>query len=59
MRVQFGGGTTTPDDQLAEFARNGVSMRLQDYQNNIGLGRTVEANTTLFVKYRVGGGTCI
>jgi len=56
MRVQFGGGTTTPDDQLAEFARNGVSMRLQDYQNNIGLGRTVEANTTLFVKYRIGGG---
>ena len=57
MKVQFGGGTTTPDDQLAEFARNGVSMRIQDYQNNIGLGRTVKANTTLFVKYRVGGGT--
>lgn len=56
MKIQFGGGTTTPDDQLAEFARNGVSMRLQDYQNNIGLGRTVEANTTLFVKYRIGGG---
>ena len=57
MKVQFGGGTTTPDDQLAEFARNGVSMRIQEYQNNIGLGRTVKANTTLFVKYRVGGGT--
>jgi hypothetical protein len=57
MKVQFGGGTTTPDDQLAEFARNGVSLRIQDYQNNIGLGRTVKANTTLFVKYRVGGGT--
>jgi hypothetical protein len=57
MKVQFGGGTTTADDQLAEFARNGVSLRIQDYQNNIGLGRTVSANTTLFVKYRVGGGT--
>lgn len=56
MKVQFGGGTTTPDDQLAEFARNGVSLRIQEYQNNIGLGRTVTANTTLFVKYRVGGG---
>ena len=56
MKVQFGGGTTTADDQLAEFARNGVSLRIQDYQNNIGLGRTVSANTTLFVKYRVGGG---
>ena len=56
LRVQFGGGTTTPDDQLAEFARNGVSLRIEDYQNNIGLGKTVEANTTLFVKYRIGGG---
>ena len=56
MKVQFGGGSTTADDQLAEFARNGVSLRIQDYQNNIGLGRTVKANTTLFVKYRVGGG---
>ncbi len=57
MKVQFGGGTTTPDDQLAEFARNGVSMRIQDYQNNNGVGRTGKANITLFVKYRVGGGT--
>jgi hypothetical protein len=56
MRVQFGGGTTTPDDQLAEFARNGVSLKIEDYQNNIGLGKTIEANTTLFVKYRIGGG---
>jgi hypothetical protein len=32
-------------------------LRIQDYQNNIGLGKTVKANTTLFVQYRVGGGT--
>lgn len=57
MKVQFGGGTTTPDEQLADFARNGVNMRIQEYQNNIGLGRTVKANTTLFVKYRIGGGS--
>jgi len=57
MKVQFGGGTTTPDEQLADFARNGVTMRIQEYQNNIGLGRTVKANTTLFVKYRIGGGS--
>tara|TARA_R110000803_G_scaffold22903_5_gene56569 strand:+ start:1665 stop:3503 length:1839 start_codon:yes stop_codon:yes gene_type:complete len=57
LRVQFGGGTTTPDDQLAEFARLGSPLRLQDYQNNIGLGKTVQANTTIFVQYRVGGGT--
>jgi hypothetical protein len=41
---------------LAQFARTGIPLRLQDYQNNIGLGLTVKANTTLFVKYRIGGG---
>lgn len=55
-KLTFGGGTTTPDDQLAQFARTGIPLRLQDYQNNIGLGLTVKANTTLFVKYRIGGG---
>lgn len=56
-RVQFGNSTVTADEQLAEFARTGVPVRLQDYQNNIALGKTVKANTTLFVKYRIGGGT--
>ena len=55
-RVQFGSATVTADEQLAEFARTGIPVRLQDYQNNIALGKTVKANTTLFVKYRVGGG---
>jgi len=56
LRVQFGGGTTTPEDQLQEFSRVGVQLNLNNYQNNIGLGLTVKANTTLFVQYRVGGG---
>ena len=56
-RIQFGSATVTADEQLAEFARTGIPVRLQDYQNNIALGKTVKANTTLFVKYRVGGGT--
>jgi hypothetical protein len=55
-RVQFGSATVTADDQLAEFTRTGIPLRLQDYQNNIALGKTVKANTTLFVKYRIGGG---
>lgn len=56
-RIQFGSATVTADEQLAEFARTGVPVRLEDYQNNIALGKTVKANTTLFVKYRIGGGT--
>jgi len=55
-RIQFGGGTTTPDEQLAQFSRTGVPLRIQDYQNNIGLGLTVRANTTMFVQYTIGGG---
>jgi len=56
IKVQFGGGTTTPDEQLKEFTRLGIPLNLQDYQNNIGLGLTVKPNTTLFIQYRVGGG---
>lgn len=55
-KLTFGSATVTSDDQLAQFARTGIPIRLEDYQNNIGLGRTVKANTTLFVKYRIGGG---
>ena len=56
LKVQFGGGTTTPNQQLADFARNGIRMDLGNYQNNIGLGLTVQPNTTIFVQYRIGGG---
>jgi len=55
-KVTFGGGTTTPDEQLDQFARTGIPLRIQNYQNNIGLGLTVKPNTTLFVQYRIGGG---
>lgn len=57
LKLTFGGGTVTPDEQLAQFSRTGIPLRIQDYQNNIGLGRTVSPNTTLFIQYRIGGGT--
>ena len=56
MKVQFGGGSNTPNIQLANFAKNGIRLDLANYQNNIGLGLTVQPNTTLFVQYRTGGG---
>ncbi len=56
MKVQFGAGTTTPNIQLANFAKNGINLDLANYQNNIGLGLTVQPNTTIFVQYRTGGG---
>lgn len=56
LKLTFGNGTTTPEQQLSQFSRTGVPLRIQDYQNNIGLGTTVKPNTTLFVQYRIGGG---
>lgn len=56
MKVQFGAGTTTPNEQLKQFTNTGINLNLADYQNNIGLGLTVKPNTTLFIQYRVGGG---
>ncbi len=56
LKIQFGAGTTTPNEQLKQFTNVGVPLNLADYQNNIGLGLTVKPNTTIFVQYRVGGG---
>jgi len=56
LKIQFGGGTTTPQQQLNDFAKNGIKLDLGNYQNNIGLGLTVQPNTTIYVQYRIGGG---
>lgn len=56
MKITFGGGNSSADDQLANFAQLGVPLRLNDYQNNLSLGVIPKANTTLFIQYRVGGG---
>jgi hypothetical protein len=56
LKLQFGGGTTTPEQQLNNFTNTGVKLNLANYQNNIGLGLTVIPNTTLFIQYRIGGG---
>lgn len=56
MKITFGGGNTSANAQLASFAQTGVSLRLNDYQNNLSLGLIPKVNTTLFIQYRVGGG---
>jgi len=56
MKMTFGGGTQSTDEQLREFARNGYKLDLYKYSNNFSLGSTLKANSTLFVQYRIGGG---
>ena len=57
MKLTFGGGNQSADDQLREFARTGGVLNMQKYLNNFSLGSTLKPNTTIFVQYRVGGGT--
>ena len=56
-KMTFGGGSQSADEQLREFARNGYTLNLYKYSNNLALGSTLKSNTTLFIQYRVGGGT--
>ena len=57
LKITFGGGTNTAEDQLREFTALDVPLNIQRYQNNsMSLGSTPKANTTLFVQYRIGGG---
>jgi hypothetical protein len=55
--MTFGGGSQSADEQLREFARNGFKLDLYKYSNNFALGSTLKSNSTLFIQYRVGGGT--
>jgi hypothetical protein len=56
LKLTFGGGNTSTDELLREFARNGTPLDLSKYQNNFSLGSSLKANSTLFVQYRIGGG---
>jgi len=57
FKMTYGGGSQSADEQLREFARNGYTLDLNKYSNNFALGSVLKANSTLFVQYRVGGGT--
>jgi hypothetical protein len=55
-KIIFGGGNQDVTS-LAEFeVDNSLTDRIGDFINNLSLGETPVANTTMFVQYRVGGG---
>jgi hypothetical protein len=56
MKLTFGGGTGSAEDQLREFTNSGNLPTIQNFLNNFSLGSTLKANTTLFIQYRSGGG---
>ena len=56
MSVTFGSGTIDPLDNLDAFNNGSLKVGLGSYLNNLSLGATPRANSTIFIKYRIGGG---
>jgi hypothetical protein len=54
--VTFGSGTVNPLDNLDNYMTGELKVNLASYLNNTSLGAIPKMNTTLFIKYRVGGG---
>lgn len=54
--LTFGSGVVDPMDNLDKFINGNMQVSLSSYLNNMSLGMTPKSNTTLFVKYRIGGG---
>jgi len=42
LKMTFGGGNTSAEDQVREFARNGFDLNLAKYSNNIALGSALK-----------------
>lgn len=54
--MTFGSGNVNPLDNLDNYLTNNLKVNLGSYLNNFSLGSIPKANTTIFVKYRIGGG---
>jgi len=54
--LTFGSGTVDPLSNLDNYMNDTMKVSLSSYLNNISLGAVPKTNTTLFVKYRIGGG---
>jgi hypothetical protein len=54
--VTFGSGNVNPLDNLDNFNNGTLRVSLGTYLNNLSLGALPKPNTTIFVKYRIGGG---
>ncbi len=54
--LTFGSGSVDPMENLDDYMSGSLKVNLATYLNNMSLGAIPKANTTLFVKYRIGGG---
>lgn len=54
--LTFGSGNVNPLDNMDNYIDGNMKVSLGSYLNNLSLGGLPSPNTTLFIKYRVGGG---
>ena len=54
--LTFGSGNVDPLDNLDNYITSNLKVNLGTYLNNMSMGTIPKANTTLFIKYRIGGG---
>jgi len=54
--ITFGSGNVNPMDNLDNYMTGTMKVNLTSFLNNMSLGNVPKSNTTLFIKYRVGGG---
>jgi len=54
--VTFGSGNVDPMDNMDSYMTGNMKVNLSNYLNNLSLGMLPKAGTTLFIKYRIGGG---
>ena len=54
--VTFGSGNVDPMDNLDDYMTGSLKVNLGTYLNNMSLGALPKVGTTVFIKYRIGGG---
>ncbi len=54
--LTFGSGNVDPLDNLDNYITDKLKVNLSSYLNNLSLGSIPKQETTLFIKYRIGGG---
>lgn len=54
--LTFGSGNVDPISNLDDYMSGSMKVNLSTYLNNMSLGMIPKVGTTLFIKYRIGGG---
>lgn len=54
--MTFGSGNVDPLDNLDNYITNNMKVNIGTFLNNMSLGMIPRPNSTLFIRYRIGGG---